>query len=98
MQSRERGNIIRKHFVFTGDVQGVGFRYRAHYAAQMEELTGWVMNRWDGAVEMEVQGTADAIERMIGRIAAGTYVWIQGREEWQIPLDEEESGFHVRYD
>ncbi|MBQ7487087.1 MAG: acylphosphatase [Clostridia bacterium] len=88
---------IRKHFVFSGDVQGVGFRYRAHYAAQMADLTGWVMNRWDGAVEMEVQGPAAEIERMIERIAAGTYVFIADRQEWEMPTDEEESGFHVRY-
>lgn len=89
---------IRKHFVFSGDVQGVGFRYRAVHAAALAELTGWVMNRWDGAVEMEVQGPADEIEQMIQRIAAGTYVQITDRQEWEMPLSEEESGFHVRYD
>jgi len=89
---------IRKHFVFTGDVQGVGFRYRAQYAAQMADLTGWVINRWDGSVEMEVQGPEEEIERMIERIAAGTYVYITDRKEWRQPIDEEESGFHVRYD
>ena len=33
---------IRKHFYFSGRVQGVGFRYRSYYIAQSMGLTGWV--------------------------------------------------------
>ena len=46
---------IRKHFIFSGRVQGVGFRYRSMHMAQMLGLTGWVKNNWDGDVEMEWQ-------------------------------------------
>ena len=48
--------IVRKHIYFSGQVQGVGFRYRAKNAARANDLTGWVDNLWDGRVEMEVQG------------------------------------------
>ena len=34
----------------------MGFRYRARYAAQSLELTGWVENEDDGSVTLEVQG------------------------------------------
>lgn len=34
--------IIRKEIRFTGNVQGVGFRYRAKYAAEGLGVTGWV--------------------------------------------------------
>ena len=47
---------VRKHFYFSGDVQMVGFRYQAKYAADDLGLTGWVCNLCDGRVEMEVQG------------------------------------------
>ena len=30
---------VRRHFSISGQVQGVGFRYRARYAAQALELT-----------------------------------------------------------
>ena len=33
---------VRKHFYFSGDVQMVGFRYQAKYAADDLGLTGWV--------------------------------------------------------
>ena len=48
--------MVRKHIFFSGDVQGVGFRYRSFYIAQSLGLAGWVENLWDGRVEMEVQG------------------------------------------
>ena len=60
MNSSEQ-SITRRHIVFSGNVQGVGFRYRAYHAAQSLRLTGWVRNEWDGTVEMEVQGSPDSI-------------------------------------
>ena len=38
--------MVRKHIFFSGDVQGVGFRYRSFYIAQSLDLTGWVENLW----------------------------------------------------
>ena len=49
----------RRRYTITGQVQGVGFRYRARYAAQTLDLTGWVQNEDDGSVTLEVQGDPD---------------------------------------
>ena len=35
---------VRKHIVFHGRVQGVGFRYTAKYLANSLNLVGWVQN------------------------------------------------------
>ena len=51
---------IRKHIIFYGRVQGVGFRYYAVNKANQLGLTGWVRNLPDGTVEMEVQGNEPA--------------------------------------
>ena len=88
--------MVRKHFRFTGRVQGVGFRYRAKYAANGMCITGWVKNEWDGSVEMEVQGTEEAIDRMLIMINSGDYIVIDNVESQDIPLLENEGGFHVR--
>ena len=48
---------VRRRYSIEGQVQGVGFRYRARYAAQSLGLTGWVENEDDGSVTLEVQGT-----------------------------------------
>ena len=44
---------VRKHMIFHGRVQGVGFRYTAKYLARSMNLTGWVKNEYDGTVVME---------------------------------------------
>ena len=70
--------MLRKHIIFYGWVQGVGFRYRARHAAEMYGCTGWVRNEWDGSVTMEIQGTEDAIDKVILAIET----WTAGRFPW----------------
>ena len=57
--------IIRRHMYFSGDVQGVGFRYRSKYAARELGLTGYVRNLYDGRVEVEIQGERELISRFL---------------------------------
>lgn len=42
-----------------GRVQGVGFRWAAIAEARRLELSGWVRNRADGAVEIVAEGDKD---------------------------------------
>ena len=88
--------IVRKHMRFTGRVQGVGFRYRARYAADGMGITGWAKNEWDGSVEMEVQGSEERINHMLTMINKSDYIVIDSIESEKIPLEEHETGFHVR--
>ena len=46
----EKKTKIRKHIIFYGRVQGVGFRYYAVQKANQLGLTGWVKNLYDGSV------------------------------------------------
>ena len=87
--------MIRRHIVFTGRVQGVGFRWRALYAAQGLGLSGWVKNETDGSVILEVQGEALAISEFLREVRGGKYVEIQGMDVKGIPVQEEERGFRV---
>ena len=88
--------IIRKRIHFTGTVQGVGFRYRARYAASGCGVTGWVKNEWDGSVQMEAQGTNEQINQVLKMINAGSYIRIDQLEYKEIPVEKEERGFHIR--
>ena len=88
--------MIRRHIVFYGWVQGVGFRYRARNAAALYGCTGWVRNDWDGSVTMEIQGEESAIDQVILSIERGAYVRIENMDSQTIPLDLEERGFHTR--
>jgi len=51
----------RYHVIVDGKVQGVGFRYHTQITASQRNLTGWVRNKLDGTVELEVQGDPDQI-------------------------------------
>ena len=61
----EKKTKIRKHIIFYGRVQGVGFRYYAVQKANQLGLTGWVKNLYDGSVEMEVEGEEPLIDQLI---------------------------------
>jgi len=54
---------VARHFLVSGRVQAVGFRYFTQAAANREGLHGWVRNLPDGRVEVEAEGDADAVER-----------------------------------
>ena len=86
---------IRKHMIFSGEVQGVGFRYRAFVYAQELGLTGWVINLDDGRVEMEVQGERKHLSRLTDRLRESRWIRILDIEEQSIPVIKER-GFQIR--
>ena len=88
---------VRKHFRFYGRVQAVGFRWYARTAATQYGATGWVRNEYDDSVTMEIQGTESVIEEVIAAIRRGSYVRIDHMEVKEIPLENDEHGFRVRY-
>jgi acylphosphatase len=62
---------VRRRFVITGRVQGVGFRWFAHDAAAREGVDGWVRNLPDGRVEAEIEGELDAVDRVEAALRRG---------------------------
>lgn len=50
-----------QHFLITGQVQGVSFRYYTKRKATELDLTGWVRNLTDGRVEIIACGSAGAM-------------------------------------
>ena len=54
-----------KRLQISGRVQGVGFRYQMIEVARELGVTGWVRNRRDGSVEAMVEGTQDAVGKII---------------------------------
>ena len=81
--------MIRKTIIFSGTVQGVGFRWRARHAANLYGCTGWCRNEWDGTVTMEIQGEEDRIDRVLLALEQGRFIDIQRMEVKTIPLKDE---------
>ena len=85
--------IIRKRLIFSGAVQGVGFRWRARRASEAFGATGWVRNDWGDTVTMEIQGTEEQIDAVLAAIERGTYIRIESVEAETIPVIKGERNF-----
>ena len=67
----DKGDRRRLKAEIFGQVQGVGFRLFAEAQARRLGLHGFVRNRYDGAVEVEAEGEADALERFLSALRQG---------------------------
>ena len=65
------GGPVRRIVRIRGGVQGVGFRMDAASAASRLGVTGTARNLWDGTVEVDVEGTPDAVAAMIEHLRQG---------------------------
>ncbi len=62
---------VRVRVCVTGVVQGVYFRASTQAEARQLGITGWVRNRADGAVELEAQGSSDAVDALVAWCRSG---------------------------
>jgi acylphosphatase len=88
--------LIRRRYILSGEVQGVGFRYRARVFAEELGVTGWVENQWDGTVVMEAQGTWEQLYRLIRELQEARFIEISRIDKKTIPVEEHEYYFEVR--
>ena len=91
---RGRRDVTRWHIRFIGRVQHVGFRYTAYYFTRGLYLTGWVDNRSDGSVEMEVQGGPLQLQSLLSKLK-GQFDIDRVEIEKMDPVPHER-GFRVR--
>ena len=87
---------VREQIVFTGRVQGVGFRYKMTSIANAFRVTGWVRNEYDGSVLAELQGRPEEIDQIIWRLQQDRYIVIDDISRKKIPLEDDERDFRVR--
>ncbi len=57
-------DVIARHLIITGRVQGVFFRLETQRAAERFGVAGWVRNRADGSVEAFLEGEDQAVEAL----------------------------------
>jgi acylphosphatase len=58
----------RRTYHFTGNVQGVGFRYTAQRATNGKRVTGYVRNLPDGRVELVLEGADGEMDAVVETI------------------------------
>lgn len=87
--------MIRRRFVFTGRVQGVGFRATARHVARSYPITGWVRNEPDGSVTLEAQGESTEIQRFIDELTTTMARNIVSTAATNLDVVNHEEGFHI---
>jgi acylphosphatase len=70
MAAPDRSTLVRC-VVIEGVVQGVGYREFTRRAALRLNVSGWVRNRPDGAVEALVRGPPASVEALIAEMRRG---------------------------
>jgi len=80
----------RAHILYSGQVQGVGFRYTAQDIAMSLGLTGWVKNLEDGRVEIVAEGKEKDLNEFLDKISKGQLSrYIKNAElSWEKPTME----------
>jgi acylphosphatase len=63
--------VVRRHVVVHGRVQGVFFRDSIRRLAEQHGVAGWVRNTLDGTVEAVLEGPPGAVERVVQFCARG---------------------------
>jgi len=56
------------HILYSGRVQGVGFRFSVHRYAKRLQLTGWVKNLVNGEVEIIAEGSRENLATLCSQI------------------------------
>lgn len=82
--------------IYSGIVQGVGFRYQIYMIANKYHLTGYVKNLSNGQVQVEVQG--NNINQFLKESLEGTrFIEVDDYSIKEIPLIDNDSSFEIKY-
>ena len=74
---------IRQTVLYSGRVQGVGFRATVARTAQRFPVLGYVQNLPDGRVRLVAEGEPDELDLFLGSVSAtmNSYIAAQNRTE-----------------
>ncbi len=72
---------IGKRVIYSGRVQGVGFRYTVQRLAMSFVVTGFVRNLPDGTVELVAEGTVEEVDRFLAAVAGRMAAYIENATE-----------------
>ena len=87
----------QRQVLFSGNVQGVGFRYTACRIAGRHDVRGYVRNLPDGQVECVVEGDAARIDAFLDELEQAMDGYVQSKSEQTAPCTGKLPSFTVRF-
>ncbi len=72
-----------------GNVQGVGYRSRARWAAESEGVVGWSSNEPDGTVLIHAEGSEHRVDQFVKKLREGFVgIHVSRIELGQAPVED----------
>ena len=90
------GTMVRKRVLYSGRVQGVGFRYTTQGLAAGYAVAGYVRNLAGGEVELVVEGEADVVAAFLAAVAERMADYITATTV-RDAAPTGQQGFHIRH-
>lgn len=87
----------RHDIYYSGNVQGVGFRYTARQIAQRHPVTGFVRNLPDGRVQLVAEGEGAEVASFLLDVEQEMGSYIRGKSQATQPATGEFEAFTVRH-
>ncbi|MFV1964776.1 MAG: acylphosphatase [Pirellulaceae bacterium] len=87
----------RREVLFSGHVQGVGFRYATRHIAQGFEVTGYVRNQGDGRVQLVCEGTKSELDRFLAEVSDRLGHFVRSTAVATAPAKAHFSDFSIRF-
>lgn len=82
---------------YSGQVQGVGFRYTVHSIARGHTVTGFVQNLPDGRVELVAEGAPHETDAFLREVRERFFNYIRDERRDEGPATGEFSGFDIKH-
>ena len=89
-------DVHHETVLFTGHVQGVGFRYTVLQVAKEFEVAGFVSNLADGRVHLEAEGRAGEVAAFVDAVQERMHGYIRKLERTAKKRAPAFTGFVIR--
>jgi acylphosphatase len=86
-----------RRVLYSGRVQGVGFRYNARRIASRYAVTGFVKNLDDGRVELLAEGPPDQLDGFLAELASSMSDYIRSADMQTLPATATYKSFDITH-
>jgi acylphosphatase len=93
---QNKADMVSKRAVFSGKVQGVGFRYATRDLADGFRVNGYVRNQADGTVEVVAEGEAIEVDAFLAALGRRMANYVEQSSVADAPPTGSTS-FRIRY-
>jgi acylphosphatase len=89
--------LQRREVFYSGNVQGVGFRYSAQHVASRYDVTGFVRNLPDRRVQVVVEGLPTEVRAFLDDLSRTMDAYVRKTDIREVDATGEFGGFEVRF-